>query len=167
MSLVLDGTNGITTLPVPLAPAQVAVVNGTILPSMVRLNTANGYGSTNTMIRRFTNTVASQGTDITYADSAALGASFTVNASGIYAISYVEDFTPTGTFGVSLNSSQLTTNIFSIAATDRLTENTTAPGSSASCSIILYLLSGAIIRPHADASASVGTRQSFTITRVA
>ena len=51
--------------------------------SYVRLNTANGYGSTNTKIRRFTNIVNNVGTDITYADSATLGNTFTINANGV------------------------------------------------------------------------------------
>ena len=54
--------------------------------SMVRLNTSNGYGSTNTVIKRYTNVVTNQGVDITYADSATLGASFTINTAGVYAI---------------------------------------------------------------------------------
>jgi len=46
--------------------------------SQIRLNTPNGYGSTNTKIRRFLNVVENQCPDVTYADSATLGASFTV-----------------------------------------------------------------------------------------
>jgi hypothetical protein len=65
----LDGTGQ------PTFPKQPLV---TLAQSMVRLNTANGYGSTNTAIRRFTNVVTNQGTDITYADSATLGTTFTI-----------------------------------------------------------------------------------------
>jgi hypothetical protein len=42
------------------------------------LNTVNGYGSTNTCIRRFTNLTNSIGSDVLYQDSASLGASFTI-----------------------------------------------------------------------------------------
>lgn len=46
----------------------------------------NGQGSTNTEIFRFTNIETNVGGDITYADSATLGASFTINTAGVYAL---------------------------------------------------------------------------------
>ena len=49
-----------------------ALLTTALQKSMVRLNTANGYGSTNVCIRRFTNVVTNQGSDITYVDSATL-----------------------------------------------------------------------------------------------
>lgn len=137
--------------------------------SMIRLNTANGYGSTNTAIRRFTNTVVSQGTDITYADSAANGASFTINVAGVYAITYADCFTAVSSYhGLSLNSSQLTTSIASITAADRLTIFGDASGNyGGPATWVGYLAAGAVIRPHAVAGVSTGTMpQDFTICRV-
>jgi hypothetical protein len=138
------------------------------LLSMVRLNTVNGYGSTNTAIRRFTNAVTNQGADITYVDSATLGASFTINATGMYVISYTDNFNAAGVFGISLNSTQLTTGISGITAADRVcasgtpganTENTGSAG--------IYLAAGAVIRPHTDGAATgVAARTQFTISRV-
>lgn len=140
------------------------------LPSMVRLNTANGYGSTNTMIRRFSTTVTSQGSDITYTDSATAGASFTINTNGIYAISYSEAFISNSYFGISLNSSQLTTSVISITASNLLIQSTNSNNTySGAVSWTGYLPAGSVIRPH-TAGQTAGTPANaiqFTMCRVA
>jgi hypothetical protein len=158
MSVTINGTTGITT-------PNINVV--TALPSMVRLNTSNGKGSTNTVISRFANIVTNQGTDITYADSATLGASFTINTSGVYAITLVGS-SINSFFGISLNSTQLTTSIDSITVTDKLVEaGQGASGLPTPVSVTLYLPSGSVVRPHGT---TVGdnnsTSSSFTIVRV-
>jgi hypothetical protein len=162
MSVSIDGTAGVTSPNYYASTPQ----------SMVQLNTANGYGSTNTVIRRFTNTVVSQGSDITYADSATAGATFTINTNGVYAISYSECFSSTATFGISLNSNQLTTAIYSITQSNILAVSqvfsTNSPNTT-SCTI--YLAAGSVIRAHTT-GAGTGTNggaQStfFTIVRVA
>ena len=139
--------------------------------SCIRLHTANGYGSTNTYIRRFATTVLNQGTDITYADSATLGASFTINTSGNYAIGYSDVFAASTYFGLTLNSSQLTTAIQSVTAADRLIMSTTVGAQlPASLPCTVYLAAGSIIRPHVDIAGGVSSapeRASFTITKVA
>lgn len=139
------------------------------LPSMVRVNTANGYGSTNNKIRRFTNIVTNQGLDITYSDSATLGAAFTINAAGVYAISYSDSFGISEDLGVSLNSSQLVTSILAINAADRACNSQTAAASfHGSCSTSLFIAAGGVIRPHTGGSATGTVNASnFTITRVA
>lgn len=145
-------------------------INAGVARSMVRLNTANGYGSTNTVIRRFTNVVTNQGSDITYADSATLGASFTINTNGVYAISYSDGFVSADYLGISLNSSQLTTGIHAITASDKLCISATSGANiAATASITLYLPSGSIIRPHATTTSGTGAvtaNTNFTITRV-
>jgi hypothetical protein len=137
--------------------------------SMVRLNTANGYGSTNTAIRRFSTVVTNVGSDITYADSATLGASFTINTAGVYSISYTEQFNASGDIGISLNSTQLSTSPNSITAADRLVVGQTGGVNQAqTVSTALYLASGAVIRPHSGVpSGSQPSLAQFTITRVA
>ena len=138
------------------------------LPSMVQLNTANGYGSTNTMIRRFTNVVTDQGTDITYADSATLGASFTINTNGVYAISYSDEFNGAAHMGISLNSTELSTVIASINVINKLAETTTASTAYYSCaSVVSYLPSGSIVRAHANGAPPGSYQSLFTIVRVA
>lgn len=137
--------------------------------SMVRLHTANGNGSTNTAFRRFTTVVVNQGTDITYADSATLGASFTINANGVYAISYTDNFGNANEMGLSLNSAQGTTSITVITAANRL-KNATTGGASfgESADWCGYLVAGDVVRAHTAASPAAGTndRSNFTIVRV-
>ena len=80
----------------------------------VWVHTGNGYGSTNTKIRRFTTTKKNVGTAITYADSATNGATFTINEGGLYEIQCCDRYTAASNdcfFGFSLNSAALTTNI--------------------------------------------------------
>jgi len=154
-----DGT--LTFLRAPLVTA---------VQSMVRLHTANGYGSTNTMIRRLTTVVTNQGTDITYTDSATLGASFTINTNGVYAISYVENFGSLSYLGVSLNSAQLTTVVSSVNAADRLALAIVPTANTAALvATTLYLSSGGVVRPHTNGAAA-GLDPNFVtfiITRVA
>lgn len=138
--------------------------------SMVRLNTANGFGSTNTAIRRFTNVVTNNGPDITYADSATLGASFTVNTAGAYAISYNDQFSAIQWFGISLNSNQLATSIPSISVNAILCATVTQAASNGSaCSVVVYLNVNDVVRPHITTSAATGSNPwacQFTIARV-
>lgn len=54
--------------------------------SQEQVNTGNGAGSTNTTVLRYTNNSINVGSNITYADSASLGASFTINKTGIYSV---------------------------------------------------------------------------------
>jgi hypothetical protein len=135
--------------------------------SMVRLNTANGYGSTNTVIRRFTNVVTNQGTDITYADSATLGASFTINTAGVYSISHT-DFQTNGFVGISLNTTQPTTNIQALSnPSEVLAAVFTAITNGAGCpSWTGFLPAGSVVRPHNNGVANSGGATQFTITRV-
>lgn len=158
----LDATGQVTLLKTPsISTAQ----------SMVRLNTANGTGSTNTAIRRFTNVVTNQGSDITYTDSSTAGASFTINTSGVYALTYSDEFSTTVDMGLSLNSSQLTTTIKNITAADRLASITTGGANfDGSVTWAGYLAAGSVVRAHTSASTTTGTTPAvanFTITRIA
>jgi hypothetical protein len=174
MPIVIDPSAGITGLVTPLAVPEGGTGGATgfsnIVQSMVRLHTVNGYGSTNTRIRRFTNVVTNQGADITYADSATLGASFTINTAGVYAISYSDQFNAVSAMGLSLNSTQLSVTILDITTADRLvvslTAGTNVIGASATT---VYLAAGSVIRAHTDSTVT-GTSPNtcqFTITRVA
>jgi hypothetical protein len=169
VTLAAPAVAGTTTITMPAVTGTMTVLSAT--QSMVRLNTANGYGSTNTKIRRFTTTVTNQGTDITYADSATLGALFTINTNGVYAISFTDQYTGGDFLGISLNTTTPTTNVSAIAASEVLvTEQTVGgiSGYSSTVSWIGYLLSGSLIRPHTNGSATGATTNSnqFTIVRV-
>lgn len=127
----------------------------------VSVNTGNGYGSTNTKIRKFTTTLGSAGTAITYATSATLGASFTINEPGLYAITYVDGRTTAvasvGKFGLSLNTASPTTEIQTQTTAVRLAMTslyTDAGVSSVGCvSIVTRLVAGDVVRPHAGTNA--------------
>ena len=142
--------------------------SSSIPTSMVRLNTAAGYGSTNTRIRRFTNSVTNTGSDITAADSATLRASFTNNTSGIYAISYTDQFN-------AIDSAVITINDSAPASTpvvgDILAALTTGGANYAGfVSWCGYLSSGSVIRARSLNGAAAGTSTQFvqfTISRVA
>jgi len=159
LSFAADGT-----------PTFLKVPANTAVQSMVRVNTANGYGSTNTKIRRFTNTVTNQGTDITYADSATLGATFTINTNGVYAISYNDQFGASTWLGLTLNSTQLTTNLLSVTTADILAAvAATSLNSAVFVGVTVYLAAGAVVRAHTQGDGT-GTNPNicqFTITRVA
>jgi len=135
--------------------------------SSVRVDTANGYGSTATKIRRFSNVRDNIGVDVVYADSATAGASFTVMESGIYEVTY-SDSMNAGYIGLSKNSSQLTTSIISITAADRLAvETVSGAGEVGNCAWSGYLAANDIIRPHSDGFAGGSAAWSnFTISKV-
>jgi hypothetical protein len=118
----------------------------------VVVTTGNGHGSTNTKVRRFTTTLSSTGTSITYADSGTLGATFTINSAGLYEIHTSDLISGSNTlFGASVNSSELTTAIQAITAANRLAVSQT-PGSSlmSAVTVTARLSAGDVVRPHTD-----------------
>jgi hypothetical protein len=132
--------------------------------SMVRLHTANGYGSTNTGVRRFTTVVTNKGTDITYADSATLGATFTINVAGVYGISYTDNFTASNSVAISLNSTLLT--VIPTTQDEILVIGTTgATNARKTVATTIDLAVGDVIRAQATAPVGV-TNTFFTITRI-
>lgn len=139
------------------------------MQSMVRVNTANGYGSTNTMIRRFLNTVVNQGSDITHTDSATLGGSFTINTNGVYAISYTpQPNAANNTCGISLNTSAPTTAVYNIPIAERLALGQAyAAGAIFNVAWAGYLPAGSVIRAHDDSGNSYPTAMYlFSISRI-
>jgi hypothetical protein len=131
------------------------------------VTTGSGHGSTNTKIRRFTTTQSSVGTAITYADSSANGGSFTINEAGIYAITFTDGKSATAAqFGISVNSSQLTTSIVSITATDRLGSTNNGAGNlHMSMTILASLSSSDVIRAHTDGNPDL-TSAAGTVFRI-
>lgn len=141
--------------------------------SRIRLHTHNGYGSSSTKIPRFATTVVNSGSDITYADSASLGSTFTINTAGMYAVSFGSYSAASAPIisGLSLNSTQLSSNIWQITAADRLAQQhistTDANGSMALVSIVFYFAVSDVIRPHNEGNVPVsGTFNFFNIARV-
>jgi hypothetical protein len=168
----LQGGTGQAGTVLPVAQGGTGGITGfsNIVQSMVRVNTANGYGSTNITIRRFTNVVTNQGIDITYTDSATLGATFTINTNGVYAIGYSDQFTAASNMVLSLNSTQLSTQGSGINRSDILIYCSTSGASLANIANFTgYLVAGSIIRAHTDGAVTGASTNgtTFTITRVA
>lgn len=137
--------------------------------STVRVTNGNGHGSTNTKFRRFSTTVENTGSAITYADSATLGASFTINEDGIYSISYSDAYgSGFETIGISTSSAG-TTNVASITNADILAiTNTSGNSFVQGISTSVNLSSGDVVRAHTHGQAdSSGVACRFTITQVA
>lgn len=147
-------------------------VNNSVGDHEVTVHTGNGHGSTNTKIRRFTTTLVNTGTAITYADSATLGATFTINETGIYAIHYSDgNDAGNATIGLSVNSTQLTTEIGAIAVADRLSFVISAASgvSAKTISITKRFAAGDVIRAHSGSAVPGATESNhykFTIVKV-
>jgi len=175
VTMIMDGASvldsGLSSVDLSiLTPDNSAVPTNIarVVTSMVRLRTANGVGSTNTAIRRLTTVVLNQGSDITYADSATLGATFTIVNAGMYAVSATDSYNGSNYLGFSLNSTQLTTGIASITPIDRLNVNTTtAANQPVSCAWAGYLSAGDVIRMHVSASVTTGADTGLTCFSIA
>lgn len=130
-------------------------VLSSIARSQIRYQGGNGMGSTNTAIRRFNTQVISQGTDITFADSATAGSTFTINTTGYYAIHYSDyNSAAVAIIGISVNSNQLTTSIASITNTHRYAQVVSVANGGSCCSVTAYLTAGAVVRGHCSPSGS-------------
>ena len=151
------------------APVFASAPAVTAAQSMVRVGTSNGNGSTNTAIRRYTTVLTNQGSDITYTDSATLGGLFTINTAGVYAITVRANSAASLEFGISLNSSQLSTSVSSVNSVDCL-DYINGNNITLACGWTGYLPAGSLIRSHDSAggghSVFVPAAEQFTITRV-
>jgi hypothetical protein len=126
-----------------------ALAVGTQAPrSEVVVHTGNGHGSTNTKIRRYTTIQKNIGSAVTYADSATLGASFTINEDGIYCMQTGDYAVTTANVGISKNSTQLTTDVGSINAADVLVIGQSVNAFVGTVSVCAVLAAGDVIRPH-------------------
>jgi hypothetical protein len=138
--------------------------------SEVSLANGNGHGSTNTKIRRFSTILKNEGTAITYSDSATAGASFTINEDGVYSVSYTDTrASGTATFGVSVNSNQLTTNISAPITSANIVciGDVFVAGFFGTATATLSLSAGDVIRPHTEGNVdSTSALNKFRITKV-
>lgn len=142
---------------------SLAATTDSVGDHVVTCHTGNGHGSSKTTIRRFTTAMTNTGTAITYADSATLGASFTINEAGFYEIHYADNITTaaTGYYGISLNLD--TGNVSSIAVASRLglcmltgVANTFAP-----ITRTVKLAISDVIRPHTNGTVDGITDHTF------
>lgn len=169
-----DGSGNVRCIHYTKASGLAVVVAGTSVGDHeVVVTTGNGHGSTNNKIRRFTTTQSSVGTAVTYADSAANGSSFTINDTGLYSIYYAEtNATDYSSYGVSVNSAQLTTSISSITDANRLMISRNSyngvTGFPVGVSRVVKLTAGDVVRPHTDglAATSSAVNTVFAIRKV-
>lgn len=137
--------------------------------SQVRVSEITGYGATSTKIRRWATVIQNTGTDITYADSANLGGTFTINAAGTYCINYVGTADALSAVGISRNAVSLTTNITGITDSTNLASVTVgAADYLAHCSWEGFCSAGDVIRAHDNGDGVGGNAvlARLTIVRV-
>lgn len=117
----------------------------------VIVTTGNGMGVVSNKIRRFTTAEEVTSKAVKYIDNSNAGSSFTALEDGLYKMTYVDMQTDANfNIGISLNSSQLTTQIASITAADRKAFVANATGLHGCCSAVLGLSAGDVIRPHTN-----------------
>jgi hypothetical protein len=129
---------------------------------------AQGFGSTNTCVRRWSTLDYWEGTDISQTDSASLGASFTINTDGIYAISYSDNFNAVGTLVITNTNNNLNTTA---SVLDVLVMQTTGGANLAgACNWIGYVPAGTVIRARTYApvggNGTLTASEHFSIVRV-
>jgi hypothetical protein len=149
------------------------VTAATFTNSMVRLAPATGFGSTNTRIRTYTATpITTTGTDITYTSSATNGDSWVVNTTGVYSVTCVDEGnTGAPTFGITLNSTDYASDLYLVAAANRLVMTTVGSGNTRAAISWTGLLTAAdTIRVHTNNGVATFINTSsvstFTIVRV-
>lgn len=130
----------------PITNTKLDVMNGT-----------PGVGSTNTKIRRFltVNENTGEGIDWTFTQSATLGDSITILRSGVYSVYYLDyPQTANGYFGISINSTQLTTSIATIntAHVFSVMMHSGANYNNVSQSRTAYIPSSSVLRVHVQGS---------------
>ena len=135
-------------------------VNSLVGDHVVSVNTGNGHGSTNTSVRRFTTTNENTGTSITYADSATLGASFTINATGVYSVYYQDVGQFTHVIARNQTSTAVTDQTKVIAA------SSTTGASTKSVSATIKLTSGDVVRAISSGSTDATGAVQFSIRRI-
>lgn len=167
-----DGNDvNVTNFYFDLIVSENALAVGVQMPrSEVHVQGSTGYGSTNTYVLRFTNTIKNIGSAITYADSATLGGSFTINETGVYSISFsMGDTANSFTVGISLNASSGATQITSLATNQILATAGAIGGYVGLASVTANLNAGDIIRAQTNYQGNGTVNSSavrFVITKV-
>lgn len=119
-------------------------------PSQLIIDTPNGFGSTNTAIRHWTNS-GGVGGDLQLVASLINGDSVQINTNGVYTIQYADgDGVLAAIIGLSLNSAQLTTAIQTITTANRLALNNCIAGKVGQVSTTVRCVAGDLIRFHCD-----------------
>jgi hypothetical protein len=136
----------------------------------ITCDTHSGFGSTDTKISGFTN-VTTVGTHLVAATTAASGTTVTVQSSGagVYAALTVSVETAEFNVGISVNSSNLTTAVSSLAASELPCGfQTQVANKSNQSSFIGYLAASDVLRVHCTGGTATSTSQwRFVVLRIA
>lgn len=169
-SITVTNIYGLSSLSLTTLTASTITVSNISITtvSYVAADTGNGHGGTNTAIRRFTN-ATTIGRDITYADSAANGGTFTVNRAGYYTMSYSDrNGASAASMGISVNSTNNTTSIGNLTpAQGKIVFAQSAAALYSNVTATVYLNAGDIVRAHTDGSPNSTTDNTlFRIIRI-
>ena len=155
---------------------DVWIVQATARPSLgqstqneVRLEVGNGSGSDYNKIRRFTSAVVNTGTAMTYADSATLGGSITINEIGWYSINASDKHASANyNYGVTKNTAEPTVAFGSIADKDEILCIGFIYGTTHQpTSCIVLLTAGDVIRLHGNGSTSTTNDVFLWVRKIA
>lgn len=128
----------------------------------VVLSGGAGYGTTNTYIRNFSTISKNVGTSITPALSASLGASITINSTGIYAVTYQEPSGLNSIMSVSINAVTLTA-----APSSSVMLASAFASSWMVANFVGEIASGSVLRAHPSALTAGTTGAYFRVVRLA
>lgn len=167
-NVFIDGVSVSAETLVPDAPtSEVIVHTGGFTTS---------HGTVGTKIRRFQTVQTDIGSDIDYVDDGSNGGSFTINKTGIYAMTYIDraNSSTSARFGISKNASSLTTDVDALAAAETICwvysaeAASNSQGASGSMSITARLNAGDVIRAHTDSQPdnTVVNATRFHITQI-
>ncbi len=167
-----------TSLTLTHQEQRVAVAVTNVLPQFSESDTsiivagANGVGSVNNKIKRFSNILQNKGSSVTYVDSSTSGGSFTVNENGVYHISYMDSSGTAQHFAISKNAIG-TTESNSLPSENVLADSFQSDLDSLTRANSVawsgYLNAGDIIRAHIQGSYSAPenpTLVKFTIAKL-
>lgn len=140
------------------------IVSSSGSDSTVILTDGNGFGSTNTNVRRYVNSTVT-GTAMSYTDSATDGGYVTINQEGTYAMNRLDRNTgAAANFGITLNE-VAAGGINAVADANRLSYVMTASNLSSNApNPGAYLYEGDIIRACDDSGAKTNDTSSLTST---
>ena len=132
-----------------------------------KIHTSNGFGSTDNKITVFTTIKESSGNFISnnHGSYGTKGLEITVLKAGTYEVSYTATTNATANYGVSLNSNELTTSVYTINKSNLFSAGTIYSGGNlVTITRTAYMEKGAVIRPHTDGAASTSYTADNFIT---
>jgi hypothetical protein len=153
--------------------AQWNVITGT--DAEVIVHGGNGFGSTNTIVRRFSTVDLTIGTSITYADDSVYGASFLVNDPGVYTVNYTDQRTDTAFpyfyYYIDIDHSPVQSTVSTILSGSTMSAiSSSGPYMIGKNTITIVLDKGDVVRPWWFANNPGGTyadgMAQFIITKV-